>query len=407
MISPMILATNASGLAERRWLASRLHLHTVLTNFATRDGNLSQNTEINESIFVFRRSAGPHHPPTRIIALDRFPADEHETETLHSHLRSTETGTLPDGWGEISHWPAERVASGDWTAAVWRSPVLAAAAAEFADFDELAALQRERERERERDGRSTRPTQRSALNTAERRTRETETSDGSRHAAAALRRLPQGGQSARGTELAVHATGQQMRGDYQKQATGDYEPFPVLQSKGADGQQRIEAVPDDYWEWKKPGKPPILEKAGHLLVSMGHQLSTARLTAVASDERYVGQGWMPVTGLDAEEAKAAAVYLNSTPGRLLILRRPGKTLRFPFYNPAVWRDLPIPDLEDGRIRETLAACWEATRHVEVPQFRDGYCDVRRSWDEAGLRGTRLGCRSPRRTRRPTRPGTAS
>ena len=149
MISPTIFATAASGLAERRWLASRLHLHTVLTNFATRDGNLSQNTEINESVFVFRRCDGPH-PPTRVIALDRFPADEHDTETLHSHLRTIEEGTLPEGWGEVSYWPSSRVAAGDWTAAVWRSPELADAAAEFAGHDNLAALQRERERETRR-----------------------------------------------------------------------------------------------------------------------------------------------------------------------------------------------------------------------------------------------------------------
>ena|GEM_PF-384330 len=382
MISPMIFATAASGLAERRWLASRLHLHTVLTNFATRDGNLSQNTEINESIFVFRRCDGPH-PPTRVIALDRFPADDHDAEALHSHLRSGETGMLPDGWGEVSIWPAERIAEGDWSAAVWRSPELAAAAAEFAGHDDLAALckARERERERERE-RCTRPVQRSATNTAESTTLQAGTGDGARHAADALRRIPQDGKSPSSGQLAVHATGQTMRGDYSKQTSGGSQPFPVLQSKGADGQQRIEAQPDATWEWKKPGKPPILEKAGHLLVSMGHQLSTARLTAVASDERFVGQGWMPVTGLDAAQAKAAAVFLNSTPGRLLILRCPGKTLRFPFYNPAVWRDLPIPDLEDDHIRETLAACWEATRYTEVPQFRDGYCDVRRHWDEA-------------------------
>ena len=173
-----------------------------------------------------------------------------------------------------------------------------------------------------------------------------------------------------------------MRIDHSEEISGDYQSFPILRSKGAEGQQRIEAHPDDEWEWKKPGEPPILEKAGHLLVSMGQGLSTARLTAVASDERYVGQGWMPVTGLNAAQAKAAAVFFNSTPGRLLILRCPGKKLRFPFYNPAVWRDLPIPDLEDDYICETLAACWEATRYVEVPQFRDGYCDVRRQWDEA-------------------------
>ena len=173
-----------------------------------------------------------------------------------------------------------------------------------------------------------------------------------------------------------------MRDGYSKQTSGKFEPFPVLQSKGADGQQRIEAQPDAEWEWKKPGKPPILAKAGHLLVSMGQRLSTARLTAVASDERYVGQGWMPVTGLDAPQAKAVAVFLNSTPGRLLILRWPGKTLTFPFYNPAVWRGLPIPDMEDDHIRVTLTTCWKATRKTKVPQFRDGYCDVRRLWDEA-------------------------
>ena len=111
MIAPTVIATAASAETMRLWMAKRFHLHTVLTNFATRDGNLSQNTEINESIFVFSRCDGSQ-PPTRVIALDRFPADEHETEALHSLLRSTEMGILPDGWGEISRWPTERVAAG-------------------------------------------------------------------------------------------------------------------------------------------------------------------------------------------------------------------------------------------------------------------------------------------------------
>ncbi|MXZ97774.1 MAG: hypothetical protein F4Z23_01895, partial [Acidimicrobiaceae bacterium] len=172
------------------------------------------------------------------------------------------------------------------------------------------------------------------------------------------------------------------RGGHQQAADGGSGAFPVLASKGADGQQHIEAIPDEWWEPKESGDLAILAKAGHLLVSMGHQPSTARLTAVASDERYVGQGWMPVTGLDRGASKAAAVFLNSTPGRLLTLRGPGKKLRFPFYNPAVWGDLPIPNLYDAHISETLAACWEATRYEFVPQFRDGYTEIRRRWDEA-------------------------
>ena len=115
---------------------------------------------------------------------------------------------------------------------------------------------------------------------------------------------------------------------------------------------------------------------------MGQDTSTARLNAVASDNRYVGQGWMPVTGLEATQAKAVAVLLNSTLGRLLIMKQPGKKLTFPFYNPAAWMSVSIPDIDDHRIVSTLAACWEETRNEIVPQFRDGYTDIRRRWDEA-------------------------
>ncbi len=30
----------------------------------------------------------------------------------------------------------------------------------------------------------------------------------------------------------------------------------------------------------------------------------------------------------------------------------------------------------------LAECWQATRTEVVPQFRDGYTDIRRRWDAA-------------------------
>ena len=109
---------------------------------------------------------------------------------------------------------------------------------------------------------------------------------------------------------------------------------------------------------------------------------TGRLTAVASDEAYVGNGWVPITGLTPEQAKAAAVFVNSTPGRMLLMRNPGRKLRFPSYMSATIGALPIPDLDDARVRGVLAACWKTTHSTEVPQFRDGYCDVRRLWDEA-------------------------
>ena len=59
-----------------------------------------------------------------------------------------------------------------------------------------------------------------------------------------------------------------------------------------------------------------------------------------------------------------------------------RTLEFPLYNPAASGNIRIPDVKDDGIRQTLAECWERTKDMEVPQFRDGECEVRRLWDKA-------------------------
>ena len=64
------------------------------------------------------------------------------------------------------------------------------------------------------------------------------------------------------------------------------------------------------------------------------------------------------------------------------MRNPGTTIEFPLYNPADIGTVRIPNVEDDRIRGILADCWERTKDMKVPQFRDGECEVRRLWDEA-------------------------
>ena len=63
MINPTIALTNASGLQERRVLAARFDVDTVLTCHQPGNINLSQNTNINESIVVMRRRAQERPPP--------------------------------------------------------------------------------------------------------------------------------------------------------------------------------------------------------------------------------------------------------------------------------------------------------------------------------------------------------
>ena len=91
---------------------------------------------------------------------------------------------------------------------------------------------------------------------------------------------------------------------------------------------------------------------------------------------------MPILGPNPVESKALAIFLNSTAGRLQLMRNPGRKITFPLYNPADVGTIRIPDAKDRRIVGILADCWERTKGMVVPQFRDGECEVRRMWDEA-------------------------
>lgn len=119
--------------------------------------------------------------------MDRFPRDDAETGELFAGLDACEAGTLPNGWGEVSHWPAEQIAAGDWTATVWRSPQLAAASTELAERIGLAALS------------------------------DTHTHTHLQDRPDAQRRLPE---AAKREQVTVHATLQTLYADYRKTEAG-------------------------------------------------------------------------------------------------------------------------------------------------------------------------------------------
>ena len=331
VVNPTIALTAPSGLDERLLLAQRWRIHTILTCHQPGNVNMSQHTGINESLVVMQRWHDGRKPPTRFINLDRMPVDEDEVADFHRNLQNIGVrNEIANGWGEAILWESERIEAGDWTPAIWRSPSLADAAYEYANHPGLTRI-----------------------------------SD-----------IP---------AVSVHATGQVMRGQFQRSEAGISDSFPIMKGKGADSQSSIRSEPTEWWIPKSGARSEtekMLEKAGHLLITAGQGNSSARLTSTASGERYVGNGWMPVTGLSEAEAKAVAVFVNSTVGRLQLMRNPGKMLVFPQYSTTEAENLRIPDVKDERIRQTLADCWERTRDMLVPQFRDGECEVRRLWDDA-------------------------
>ena len=237
---------------------------------------------------------------------------------------------LANGWGEVSLWPTERIETGDWTPAAWRSPVLAREAAKFANHSNLHAIKE-------------------------------------------------------GLDYTARSSMQRLYENFEKSEQGRSEVISVLESKGAAGQKNIESVPDSYWfpqKGREKQAAHYLKWASHLLITSGQRNNTARLTATASNKKHLGIGWSPVVGLSFEEAKAASVFVNSTAGRLQLMRNPGQSIDFPTYKPKTIEGIKVPDVKDARIRDILADCWERTKDTEVPQSRDGECEVRRLWDES-------------------------
>ena len=339
MINPTAALSAPSAINKRYILAQRYHIHTVVTGRWPREFTLSQNVEIDECIVIAVRHIG-QRPPTKFIHLDKMPHDEEEVAELHQAMLNCPEGQLADGWGEASYWPAEHIEQGDWTPAIWRSPDLAQAARRFAEHQDM-------------------------------------------------RTIREHGYSC---EATLQMMDKKNFIPAEQNAPGS---FPIISSKGAYGQTTIRSSPDAEWQPTNrdeeqrilnggtyPQVDRLLAKAGHLLVTSGQAPSTARVSAIADDHKYVGRGWLPVTGPDPQAAKAVAVFINSTAGRLQLLRNAGRKIAFPQYNPKPIENIRIPDVNDTSIRQTLADCWERTKGMTVPQFQDGEREVRRLWDEA-------------------------
>ena len=341
MVQPTIALSTTSGLKERKRLAQDHHVHTVLTCHQPNNVNLSQNTGINESIVVMRRYNEEPKPKTRFINLDQMPTNENEADELHIAISKCREAPIPNGWGQITQWAAERIAAGDYTAAIWRATDLAKAASKFATNPEMSTVR----------------------------------------------------------EYGYSCTATNAMMDTKNFVPAKPETpgsFPVVSSKSADGQTTIRSHPDAKWQpthlddrkriangGNYPEVDKLLQKAGHLLITSGQNTATGRITAIASDDKHVGRGWLPIMGPSQQAAKAICVFINSTPGRLQLLCNVGRTLAYPQYNPTPLENIRIPDVRnDARVRQILADCWEQTKDTVVPQFRDGECEVRQIWDAA-------------------------
>ena len=334
MVIPTAGLLAPSGLRERQILAERLHIRYVLTCHEPMNINLSQGTNVNESLVIGTRARRGEGRPTCFVSLDRLPRRADEAVAVAEAIAAG--AHIPEGRSKEVR--AERIAAGDWSAAGWRDLALDDAVEEILGWNSLVAMG---------------------------------------DVSGVTMKAPGHG------ALVEHKGAGSSR--------------QVLNSKGADGQMRIEGLPDSRMRlkpkegeterdreareeklWRKWRK----EVASHLLVNSGQRTQTGRLSAVACKSRQIGMLWKPVQGLTYEEAKSWAVWLNSTPGRLVTLIHRGKSLDFVNYNPEGLLQIRVPRVDNPKVVERLARVYDETRGATVSQYRDGYTMVRQRWDKA-------------------------
>ena len=347
-VIPTVGLLAPSGLAERRKLGSDLHIRYVVTCHEPGEENLSQSS-INESLVVGTRMGRNDGLATTFVSLDRFPRSVVEAHALADAI--AQGGDIDGQRCEVSN---ERMRNGDWSAVGWRNLTL----------DHAAQL-------------------------IDRHPMLTRMCD----LAGVTMRAP-----GHGAFTPCPGSGRRETVSTRCVPNEDVDIL-VYQSKAEHAHLTIATTPDTAAKIKKipasvTGTERIAtaEKAharwsnvrGRLLVSAGQDTKTGRLAAVVDTtaDGGLGTNWKPIQGIDDSTALAWAVWLNSTLGRIAMLRNRGKKLAFPVYRPSGMTTTRCPDPGETEAIEALNAAYELTKNEETPQYRDGRCAVRDTWDEA-------------------------
>ena len=355
-VVPTTALTGPSGINERRFLAERFQVETVVTSHDPKHISFSENTSIHESLVVARRRRD-NRKSTRFISLARMPSDPHEAILLSDLINSGEN--LND-WGTEFEWPEYRVRKGDWTAAQFYDGVLAEA---IDILESLAGLY---------------------LVTASDRCH-----------------IEPAGQRVRDAFLPPNRLGTEYRLGHNSLRQPAEIPesvdwaFPLLWEHPTDVQTTMQAKADVLGIHRKGmrryAEKTLAPKANRLLIANRIYTHQVRISACYASEPLLGSAWTPVKIWDSkpELEKALCAWWNSTPGVLTLLHARSRKLTYPRYALASLRSLLIPDLSDKAI-QALADAFDKTRSMSLlPWPRMSECSTRPILDMAAARVLRM------------------
>ncbi|MDE0537349.1 MAG: DEAD/DEAH box helicase family protein [Rhodospirillales bacterium] len=312
MVVPTTACTGPSGVAERRFLAERFRIETVVTSHDPRRPNFSENTSIHESLLICRRrNTGDSvvDRPTQLVQLRTMPSTPAEAIEAADTI---ETG-FPSEWATVYAQPAARVREGDWRPCQFLDPVLVDAAMSLEQEKGLVPLQ---------------------------------------------------------GPFKLGPAGQRIRDAFRPVDLGDGN-YRVFWSRSKDLRTTMEASPEQLVAHKKESLAArYRQQAGHVLLATRFRTDSGRLLAIFSDGPALGSMWVPIQAQTTSptEAKALCAWFNSTLGALGFLMRRGTMLTNPSFSQAELATLRVPNFKEIGAA-SLAEAYERVRRMPVNPWK--------------------------------------
>ena len=336
-VLPAVIASNASGLPIRKFLAEKFHVETIITSHDPSRIYFSENTTIGEILIICRSWPGEtDKPATFVVNLYQNPTTPAESIGVAKDIIRRSRSQIK---GSVQSWPRSRIAAGDWGAVQFLSPYLCQRFVELRDNLHFA---------------TTEFGQLATIGPAGRRTQD-----------AFVR-------SEAPTEDAMVALWNHKTDITQKMlANSDTYIRP---------QRKKLALARKYWTQRST-----------FLLAQKMRLNTVRCTSVRLQDQVLGARWVPCR-FDSDKAhsdlleKATCVYLNSSVGILATLGdRTNKIPSYPQFSLDDWRRIPVPDfnaLEEAQVAQLAQAYEDHCQSILLPLPLIMADETRQALDEA-------------------------
>ena len=329
-VIPTTACTGTSGVAERKLLAHRFHVETIITSHDPKRPNFSENTSIHESLLICRRRDKSNEGrATRFIALRTMPKTFDEAIEAAEAIRALDSRK----WFTLYEQPESRIREGDWRPCQFLDPELVEAAMLIEQREGLLPLK---------------------------------------------------------NRYRLGPSGRRIRDAFSPVSNDNDGSYRVFWGRSKDLRTTMKALPEQsVINRKEQLAARYRDQEGHVLLAAKFDTLSGKLLAIFSETPAIGSMWVPIqsrtTSLD--EAKALCAWQNSTLGVLGVLMRRSTKLTNPSFSQAELATLPVPDFKAVSTKPLVDA-YETMKLTPTKPWRDAANDaMRECLDQAAAQTT--------------------